>query len=116
MKTRTEILSGSIIAKPQTIEIPEWGGTFQLMPLDGLQSEQIAFLTLQAQQTGDFSVLHGLAGKVATWTIADAEGNRVFKPSDAETLTRNYFDIVTRVLRLARQVNSLEDEGDAEKN
>ena len=115
MKSRTDILSGGPVAKPQTIAIPEWGGEFSVLPLNGLQAEEVAFLTLQAQQSKDYSVLRGLAGRVTTWVIADADGKRVFKPSDAETLTREWFDVVMRILSLVRTANKLEDE-DAEKN
>lgn len=110
-KTRDEILKGRTVSPPQEIDIEEWGGRHKLLPLTGEQAEEIGWLCFQAEQTGNYLCLKGLRGRVATWVVADLDGNRVFQPEDAETLTLHYGDVLTEIFnRVIKTVNFSKDE------
>lgn len=116
--TRDEILSADPGLAPEELDIPEWGGRFRLLPLNGTQSEEISLLAEQARATGNYLCLRGLRGRVATWVVADADGKPVFKPSDAASLTAKYSGVLTRVFERVKRMNALTaDEVEAiEKN
>jgi len=115
--TREEILKAAGERAAYQMEIPEWGGTFYLRPLTGAQSEEIELLAQQARVTGGFMCLRGMRGRIATWVVADAEGNLVFKPSDADALTQNYRDVLDRIFEAVKGHNGLskEDAADVER-
>ena len=116
-QTRQQILDGAT-ASPEQIEIPEWGGAFQLLPLSGEQYEEITLLAEQARATGNYLCLKGIRGRVATWVVADEEGKRVFQPADAPALTTKYSAVLSRVFERVKTMNAMTEEeiGDIEKN
>lgn len=108
MKTRDEVLSGSLETPWEQIDIPEWDGTFKLRPLTGAQAEEIQLLAEQALSTGNYLCLRGMRGKVATWVVCDMDSEQFFKPDDAPKLTAKYNAVLTRIWGIVKVQNGLE--------
>jgi hypothetical protein len=100
--TREQILNLGAPSGPATIDIPDWGGEFELLPLTGEQSEEVALRMEAYVRTNDPAVLKGLRARVAIWTIARS-GKPVFTEADIDALSRQHavlFLILQRVLHV----------------
>lgn len=118
MSRREEIMGMFAPLSPKETDIPEWGGKFKLLPLNGAQVEEISLLAEQAKATGNYLCLRQLRGRVAVWTVAEAASDRpVFKPADAQTLTERFPAVLMRLWEEVKRHNGLTDDGEAiEKN
>jgi hypothetical protein len=99
--TREEIL-GLGASGPATIDIPDWGGEFELLPLTGEQSEEVALRLEAYMRSHDPAVIKGLRAKVAIWTIA-RNGKPVFTDDDVDALSRQHavlYSILDRVVHV----------------
>lgn len=114
---REQILQSAPEMKPETIDIPEWGGTFELQPMTGAQLEEVMLLVEQARASGNFMCLRGLRAKVAIWVLTKL-GEAVFRAADATALTNKWSPVLTRIYDRAKMMNGLTAEAQAaiEKN
>jgi hypothetical protein len=97
---RSQILATS---KPKvtSIDIPEWGGTFYLRPMSGLNRERLetAYMAKKA---------NSIRAMTVAFCLCDAEGNYVFTESDVDQLNETPASVLLSIFEKAEGVSAID--------
>lgn len=116
MSIRDQILDSA--DRPiETVEVPEWGCTVQIHTMSVRQ--RIAWYKTSFDERGDAKDVDYFRGNLLVACLCDADGNRIFEPTDAVTLEeKKSAEIISRLYKIACRLNGIgkEETEQAEKN
>jgi hypothetical protein len=110
--TREDILAAALKAKANpnmtVVPAPELGPgrTILVRQLDGPSGEALERSHFEKDESGVFR--YQTAGQVVRWVLAcacDAQGNRLFAPSDQATVSDLPFSLLDRIFTEAKKLN-----------
>ena len=107
--TRDEILQSDDLST-EDVEVPEWGGTVIVRALAGVERDAYESDIFEAPkmpgQAPEFN-LQNLRAKLASKTMVDDEGKRLFSDSDVVTLGLKSAAALDRVFAVAQRLSRL---------
>jgi len=105
--TRDEILAVQD-RKSVEVEVPEWGGTVRLMPMNGAQRDEFEAACTRIQGDGKTSVdIRGLKARLVSLCVVDDKDNLLFTANEIEALNRKNAMGLNRVFEVAQEMNGL---------
>ncbi len=113
MSLSNKILS-TVTTKSKAIDIPEWGGEFEIRELTASQRDQYGFDA--TKDPANFS--RGFSVRIIIDTLYDKEGNQVFTPSQAEQLSEQSGTLLADIAAQSQKLSGLSEDAveEAEKN
>lgn len=109
--TRDEILAADDI-QSEVVEVPEWGGSVIVRGLTG--TERDAFeRTIISNVDGKGpakSDLRNFRAKLATWSMVNEDGKRLFNQADVIELGQKSAAALQRVFNVAQRLSGLSEE------
>lgn len=100
--TKTQILEASDI-DVREVPVPEWGGSVLVKSLSAGQVERIQ---LRMKGKG----LRGVTAAMLAMAIVDEQGNRLFKETDIDALSKKSIQACQRVLKAVQEQNGLDNQ------
>jgi hypothetical protein len=107
--TRDEILK-VVDVEIEVVEVPEWGGEVCVKGMTGAERDK--FESSIVQQKGKEQTLNmaNIRAKLASMTICDAEGKRLFSEADVQALSQKSASALQRVFGVAQRLSGIGDE------
>lgn len=100
MSLRDQILNASTI-QSETVEVPEWNGTFVIRALN---AEQLVAYYQQLEQMKDEPDFNASLVLIAH-SLVDSDGNRVLEDADVKVLAKQNGFLINRLCNIAGRVN-----------
>lgn len=92
----------------QDVDVPEWGGSVRIRVMTGAERAQFEAMNVKRTASGgaEFDGTNYLAKLIAMCAV-DADGNKLFTVDDIEALGSKNGSVLTRVFRVAQELNGL---------
>jgi hypothetical protein len=106
--TAEQILAAQDMKK-ELVKVPEWGGEVYVRAMTGTERDQ--FEASMIEQVGDDEVFNreNFRAKLASLTICDEKGNRLFKENQIELLGKKNAAALQRVFVVAQALSGIGD-------
>lgn len=113
--TKEQILSAQDF-KYEEVQIPEWGGTVRVRGLTAYERDELEVQAMEAQKNPDAA--KNVRARLVVKCLVDADGNRLFKDSDADALGTKHGAILDKLFWVTQRLSALtaQDIEDLEKN
>lgn len=106
---RKDILEASDIQK-ELVSVPEWGGDVYVKGMTGAERDKFEGSIVE-QRGKDAQVnLTNVRAKLASMTICDEKGKRLFDEKDVQTLSQKSAVALQRVFTVAQRLSGIGDE------
>ena len=107
--------------KTEEVEVPEWGGVVLVRELSALDFDAVGFPMVKEDGTINAKGARGMGVKIASLSIIDEEGNRLFTSKDVRALGKRAIEPIRRITAIVMDLSGMvaeeePDEDDAEKN
>ncbi len=101
--------------QPESVDVPEWGGTVYVLPMTGSQRDQWDQLGMRVNKGGS---LAGMRAKLMGWSLCDESGNRLApNNADVHRLGEKSSAAIERVAAVILRMSGItEDKEELEKN
>jgi hypothetical protein len=113
MLTAEQILAADDI-RPETVEVPEWGGSVLVWPLTGAERDELELTTIEGKGRNAQVNLRNFRAKLVVRTVRDADGRRIFTDDQAAALGSKSAAALERIADVARRLSGL-SEADVEE-
>lgn len=109
--SRADILDSDDLAT-ETVPVREWGGAVIVRALTGVERDAYEgeILSLRGTGKGVEYNLHNIRAKLASRTMIDEEGRRLFSDADVNTLGLKSAAALDRVFSVAQRLSRLTNE------
>lgn len=106
---KKEILGAPDICK-ELVAVPEWGGEVWVKGLTGAERDKFESGILQQKGKSQQLNLANVRAKLASFSICDEEGKRVFSDEDVQALSQKSAAALQRVFGVAQRLSGLGEE------
>jgi hypothetical protein len=107
--TRTSILAAKDILIEKVL-VPEWGGEVFVKGMTGAERDQFEAAIVEIRGTSQRTNLNNVRARLASLTICDKDGTRLFKEADIQELGRKSASALQRVFAVAQRLSGLSQE------
>lgn len=106
---RNDILKANDSLK-QLVKVPEWGGEIWVRGMTGAERDKLEASVVQ-QRGKDTNVnMTNIRAKIASMTICDENGKRLFKEEDIQALSQKSAAALQRVFVIGQKLSGLGDD------
>jgi len=109
MLTRDQILKAKDIPM-EKVSVPEWGGEVMVKGLSGKERDWFELSVFEQKGRNQKVNMANLRAKLASLSICDEEGNRLFSEDDVEELAKKSAVALQRVFSIAQRLSGLSNE------
>lgn len=103
---REDILKVSDIQK-QLVSVPEWGGEVYVKGLTGAERDKFESGMIENRGKDQKVNLANIRAKLASLSICDEDGKRLFTESDVQALSQKSATALQRVFEVAQKLSGL---------
>lgn len=107
--TRDDILKISDI-QIERVSVPEWGGDILVRSMSGTERDQFEASMVEQRGKNRRYNLQNIRAKLASLTICDESGERLFTEQDVKELGKKNATALQRVLIVAQKLSGITDE------
>lgn len=107
--TKDEILSAQDI-KTEEVEVIEWGGSVLVRGLTALERDRFEASVISQHGKSVKVKMEGARAKLASLTIVDEDGKRIFSQADLAKLSGKSAGALNRVYNVAARLSGITDE------
>lgn len=107
--TADDLFSGATIP-PSELYIPELGKTFFVRIISGKERDAYEQSLVRGRGTNSSIDARNMRAKLAALTLANADGSRMFKDTDASRLGDLPAKVLERIFDRSRKINGLTEE------
>lgn len=107
--TRDMILNATDLPKEE-VPVPEWNGTVWVKTLAGAERDAFEIAMTKAKTRDGEANLQNIRARLAVLTVADYQGNRIFKDEDADALGKKSAKALDRIFAVAQRLNGFRAE------
>lgn len=93
--------------KRELVSVPEWGGDVFVRSLNGAERDKFEASVLEQRGKSQKMNLENIRAKMASMTICDEHGNRLFSDGDIQALAKKNAAALDRVFSVARRLSGL---------
>lgn len=106
--SRDAILQANDLEK-ELVPVPEWGGEVYVRAMTGAERDR--FEASVVEQRGKKQIFHieQIRAKLASYTICDEQGNRLFTDADVKVLGQKSAAALQRVYEVAQRLSGITD-------
>ena len=91
----------------EPLDVPEWGGTVHVGVITSEEADKLEADIEQAKTNG---AMPNVRARMASMTLCDKEGKRMFTPGDIDALGRKCSRAIGRVFDKALEINRMNEE------
>jgi len=106
---RDEILQAADIQK-EVVSVPEWGGDVYVKGMTGAERDKFESSMVTIRGKDREMNLANIRAKLASMTICDEAGVRLFKEEDVQALSRKSASALQRIFEVAQRLSGIGDE------
>ena len=107
--TRDQILGADDLPKEE-VPVPEWGGSVFVRTMPGKERDAWESQLLKGDPRDRQLNMDNVRARLASLTIVDAEGNRLFDLKDIEALGQKSAAALDRIWEVAQRLNRMSNE------
>lgn len=104
-----EILNASDITTEE-VEVPEWGGSVLVRALTALERDRFEASVIQGSGKNAKVKLENARAKLASLTVVDENGNRLFGPNDVTKLSQKSASALNKIFNVAARLSGITEE------
>ena len=107
--SKKDILSADDITK-ELVSVPEWGGDVYVRGMTGKQRDAFEASIIQTRAKDQTLNMVNIRAKLASMTICDEEGKRIFSDADIAELSGKSAVALQRVFVVAQRLSGIGDQ------
>lgn len=105
---RDEILQAADIQK-EVVSVPEWGGDVYVKGMTGAERDKFESSMVTIRGKDREMNLANIRAKLASMTICDEAGVRLFKEEDVQALSKKSASALQRIFEVAQRLSGIGD-------
>ena len=109
MLNRETILAANDL-KPETVEVPEWGGSVYVRMLTGSERDAFEQSIVTGRGKNRTTVMENIRARLCVLCLCDESGGRLFSDDDIDALGDKSAAALDRLFAVAQRVNGLSGE------
>jgi hypothetical protein len=98
----------------EIVSVPEWGGEIYVKGMTGVERDAFEASVVQSRGKGVKMDLSNIRAKLASLTICDENGQRLFTDADVRELGKKSAAALQRVFAMAQKLSGIGDQDMAE--
>ena len=99
---------GSVDLPREEVSVPEWGGKVLVRGLTAQERDALEESTVQRNSEGVVKVIYdNMRARLASLTIVDGDGNRIFTQADVEALGNKSGAALDRIFDVAQRLSGM---------
>lgn len=106
--TKDDILKADDIQK-ELVSVPEWGGDVYVRGMTGAERDKFEAGIVQMRGTERTLNMSNIRAKMASLTICDEQGKRLFNDADIAKLAEKSANALQRVFQVAQKLSGIGD-------
>lgn len=106
--TKDDILKADDIHK-ELVSVPEWGGDVYVRGMTGAERDKFEAGIVQMRGTERTLNMSNIRAKMASLTICDEQGKRLFNDADIAKLAEKSANALQRVFQVAQKLSGIGD-------
>lgn len=106
--TAKEILTADDL-EHEIVPVPEWGGDVMVRGMTGAERDKFESSLRDEKKGGEALNLTNVRAKLASLTICDESGKRLFKEADVQALSQKSAAALQRVFAVAQRLSGIQD-------
>lgn len=106
MLNKKDILTANDIVK-EIVNVPEWGGDVYVRGMTGRQRDQFEASIIQTRGNDRSLNMDNIRAKLASMTICDEEGKRIFTDADIAELSNKSAVALQRIFTVAQRLSGI---------
>jgi hypothetical protein len=106
MLNKQAILAASDI-KSECVNVPEWGGDVMVFGMTGRERDEFEGSIVELKGQNQTLHMQNIRAKLCAISIRDAEGKRMFDPSDVKALGDKSASALQRIFEVAQRLSGL---------
>lgn len=106
---RNAILSAADIKK-ELVDVPEWGGSVWVRGMNGAERDKFESSIVEMRGKKSVTDLANVRAKLASLTICDEAGKRLFTQADITALSEKSASALQRVFEVAQRLSGITKE------
>lgn len=107
--TKDKILQVEDIQK-ELVNVPEWGGDVYVRGMTGAERDRFEASIVQMQGTERKLNMSNVRAKLASLTICDEQGQRLFNDADVAKLAEKSASALQRIFAVAQRLSGIGDD------
>lgn len=107
--TRETILKADDLKK-ELVNVPEWGGDVYVRGMTGADRDKFEASIVQTRGKDQTLNMTNIRAKLASMTICDKQGNRIFTEADVKDLSNKSAHALQRIFVVAQKLSGIGDD------
>lgn len=95
--------------KTELVPVPEWGGEVYVKGMSGAERDQFEGSLIQQRGKAQRMNLENIRAKLASLTICDKDGKRLFSEADVKALSEKSAGALQRIFTVAQKLSGISD-------
>ena len=96
--------------KKELVNVPEWGGDVYVRGMTGADRDKFEASIVQTRGKDQTLNMVNIRAKLASMTICDEKGNRIFSEADVKELSGKSAHALQRIFVVAQKLSGIGDE------
>lgn len=96
--------------KKELVNVPEWGGDVYVRGMTGADRDKFESSIVQTRGKDQTLNMVNIRAKLASMTICDEKGNRIFTEADVKDLSNKSAHALQRIFVVAQKLSGIGDE------